>query len=364
MEKEGATRESATTEDQEKLSENFDVDLQESGRPLTGFRDNPDSEETTERSREKYSRKCKRILKDNSKVEKIQNLPVSWKTSVRYRPEFWEDEETFNLMKEGKKPLTCNKCFITLTSLKGLAEHWRRGHCLKLGLRGMQFSKMVTENEVTKFACAHPDCENIKKVWNMKGEVNGHWNNQHKDYAASIYGLASCKHCPETFVTQTLLNAHIKRVHGETYHCKLCEFASREKRALIIHERKHAGVKPYQCEHCELRFVSASHKREHQKQKHPSEIGYTVQQHVCEKCGKSFKGPWRLQEHMTSHAEQPNPKFQCKICLKFLKQANSYHKHMRNVHRIGHLCGVCERIYLTQRALMIHKREKHGVTVG
>ena len=107
-----------------------------------------------------------------------------------------------------------------------------------------------------------------------------------------------------------------------------------------------------------------SAKRAHIRYVHPEKVGKAEEQHQCELCGKSFNKKANLKSHMAyshSNNEGPNPKYQCHICSKYLKQSNSYGKHMRNVHGVGERCDICNKLYCLKNSLGIHKRDCHGI---
>ena len=96
---------------------------------------------------------------------------------------------------------------------------------------------------------------------------------------------------------------------------------------------------------------------------HADKIGVEQKYHQCEHCGKKFKLPKNLTDHIEcTHSEKgPDPKYKCNICNKQLKQDNSYRKHMANAHGIGEKCEVCNKLYKTKEYLDIHKKRVHDI---
>ena len=102
------------------------------------------------------------------------------------------------------------------------------------------------------------------------------------------------------------------------------------------------------------------------RRKHPAEVGYNPPdklKNVCDTCGKAFRSPSILREHLASHSTAPNPDYRCDICGKYLKQQNSYSKHRMNVHKLGPACEVCHKIFYSNKVLQIHRRDKHGLAI-
>jgi len=317
------------------------------------------AEQRNEAKRETHARKCKKTRRSESPKKKVVR-----RSELEYFEDHGVDEETYNLMKSGKKPVMCNNCHGMLSSTRHLILHWNRGICEKFGLRSHLFAEKIIDCGTTKYVCAHPDCEEEYKLLTHRQAVESHWNEDHKEYAAEKYGLACCEQCDKSFVTQSLLNTHVYSVHMREKHrvfsCNLCGYKTFKRARFEEHENMHKGLY-LKCEYCSLKFHGQPTLTQHQKLKHPKEIGFVLKQHICEECGKSFPTAGGLKEHKTSHADKPNPDFQCKICLKFLKQKNSYQKHLMNVHNIGHRCKICNNIYFNEHMLIVHVRKAHGI---
>ena len=82
--------------------------------------------------------------------------------------------------------------------------------------------------------------------------------------------------------------------------------------------------------------------------------------HICDQCGKGFRSKGALAEHSWTHSDQPHPQFQCPICHKYMKQANSFRKHMSNVHKVNHSCKDCPKSFPTETGLIQHRTKCHG----
>ena len=56
---------------------------------------------------------------------------------------------------------------------------------------------------------------------------------------------------------------------------------------------------------------------------------------VPNRCFFSKQSALKVHHTKAHQSTEPDPKFKCDICGKFLKQQNSYSKHLMNVHKIG-----------------------------
>jgi len=74
----------------------------------------------------------------------------------------------------------------------------------------------------------------------------------------------------------------------------------------------------------------------------------------CEVCGKEFASKNKVKEHMSTHNDAQDPKYQCPICHKFMKQSNSYRKHMVNVHKQGSKCEICNKTFYDAEFMKRH----------
>jgi hypothetical protein len=61
-----------------------------------------------------------------------------------------------------------------------------------------------------------------------------------------------CEFCTKTFARSNTLTQHIKDVHEQSgdFACGFCDKKYFKMRDKVVHERKHTGEKPFQCESC------------------------------------------------------------------------------------------------------------------
>ena len=135
--------------------------------------------------------------------------------------------------------------------------------------------------------------------------------------------------------------------------------------SLRDHEMRHKGVKQFKCDVCGHMTVTKTALQSHVRYNHPEKApNYKpFGEHICHECGKCFKSKGALSEHSWTHSNQQHPQFQCPICHKYMKQSNSFRKHMSNVHKVHHKCDECTKTFPTKFGLVRHKIDCHGGTL-
>ena len=204
-----------------------------------------------------------------------------------------------------------------------------------------------------------------------------------------------CLRCDKRFAYAGSFHDH-KRIHDgnprvrpKPHVCELCDAAFNDKYKLIVHLRKHDGVRPFKCEECPASFAVRGSLRRHS-------IVHSVSDaklYSCDECGKEFgqkstctrhkmvhldatlscgfcpamfKEPGQLNRHLrTSHPDEYNVKFSssedgeyaCDFCpLKFKR------KFERKLHVLGHAderpfaCRECPATFVRRSYLSVHMR--------
>ena len=151
------------------------------------------------------------------------------------------------------------------------------------------------------------------------------------------------------------------------------------RRDLNIHERMHAGEKPFQCSKCERSFSSLStfdcqtniRRGEHKntecgkccqsrtalavhRQSHSGEKLF-----ICTVCGKRFAWGSNLVNHSRMHSgEKP---YKCHVCDKAFSQSGNLNTHVR-VHtgEKPYKCSLCDKSFNQSSSLQTHKRRVHS----
>ena len=164
-----------------------------------------------------------------------------------------------------------------------------------------------------------------------------------------------CKYCNKSYPRKNSLTNHIADVHEQSgnFACLACERRFFRQQDFEIHERRHTGEKPYQCEKCGVGFNSKGAVTQHMNI-HTGDI-----QFQCVDCGKQFRTKGQLKRHMQCiHINE----FKCDEC-----DITFSNNRLRQLHRRFHtgirefICFECEEKFVYNRTLKDHVF-KHHVT--
>jgi len=307
----------------------------------------------------------------------------------KYDPEFFLcDEALWDKMVANVEPWVCPRCKAgPFCSLRQLKIHWMNKSCagdkLHTGKNGYvkyvgirkKTDKDNPDYNAAVFYCKHPACLppgsdlDLVPIWKYNNNVLSHWQENHFGEMDHPPLVCPVEGCGKQFIAQPLLTLHTANKHkksDEWYSCQHCGWMTQDKRTLSRHELRHTAAKHIKCDLCDYTTNVDSNLMEHRRRRHAEQIGGSVvsdKKFYCHVCGKPFNKQSALKVHHTKahQSTEPDPKFKCDICGKFLKQQNSYSKHLMNVHKIGHSCDLCQKIFYSSKMLQIHKRDQHGI---
>jgi uncharacterized Zn-finger protein len=127
----------------------------------------------------------------------------------------------------------------------------------------------------------------------------------------------NCSKCELTFWGKTRLLKHLRLDHNQSfntnnkrYKCDWneCQFETRNLNNLVIHKRRHLGLKPFKCDfaNCSSSFVNNSGLKLHKLNVHSNDFRYVC---LWPGCGHGSKTKESYKRHECSHTgEKP---FKC-----------------------------------------------------
>lgn len=146
-----------------------------------------------------------------------------------------------------------------------------------------------------------------------------HYKSEH-----NVIGYLFC--CKRKYFNRTKILNHVKiHLNSDEVQCKQCHIVLKSSRSLNSHFMNcHCDNIPFQCDHCGICFF-----KKNQLAAHIKTHALSLFEYPCQYCSKTFNTPYRLTAHNLSH--KPS-KFVCTICSKELQSKFSLAFHVRTVH--------------------------------
>ncbi|XP_073964461.1 uncharacterized protein [Choristoneura fumiferana] len=133
-------------------------------------------------------------------------------------------------------------------------------------------------------------CDYCGNVYDKKPSLRIHIIQKHLNVLPYV-----CDTCGKRTSTLAHLRSHeaVHTTQRKLYKCA-CGAEMRTELGYHLHQRIHTGEKPYECEECGDRFLSASRRLDHIKRRHRSTKDMP---HGCEMCHARFVRPFELKKH-------------------------------------------------------------------
>ncbi|XP_062543917.1 transcription factor grauzone-like isoform X2 [Armigeres subalbatus] len=353
----------------------------------------PNDSKSESESSEENDNLSEQIKKPLRKVRKKQSFQKSPKTSIRSynKPTEQIEEEDRKIITHCK--LQCTECEESSPRFSDFKQHARKVHHIAHPVViccGRRFNKRIKLLEhVTKhmnpdaFQCTlceksycnslnlrihmmrhnPPDkldhkCDKCERSFAKKYQLNAH-QLRHVPEEERTFICTSCK---KSFATKYAMQQHYNRVHLKELHftCDTCAKSFYSKQALQVHQTTHSDDLPsqkvqcadcgswhkhmvglmkhrkrhheqeqkmYPCPDCGKVTRSMTALKSHQNYNHRMESS-----HGCQICGKAFKRPIDLKEHMASHTGMPL--YKCTYCERQFNSSSNMFSHRKREHRI------------------------------
>lgn len=192
----------------------------------------------------------------------------------------------------------CGSSFLTDRSLNAHMYVHSLFHCKSCSLsfenrKCYKHHQMQCSGKAAKLQKKKEDqyiCAHCGFSYNKKPSLRVHIIQKHMNVLPYV-----CETCGKRTSTVAHLKSHeaIHTTVRNVFEC-YCGAKMRTELGFNLHQRIHTGERPYECEECGDKFLSASRRLDHIKRRHRSTKDMP---HGCDKCSARFVRPFELKKH-------------------------------------------------------------------
>lgn len=142
---------------------------------------------------------------------------------------------------------------------------------------------------------------------------------------------------------------YVSRCIGmKPFQCNLCNLCFKEKRGCKNHiEQVHFKIRLHKCDLCDTTFYSSAGIKKHFEAVHLKLKPYT-----CDKCKTSFSTTNSLKRHMTTH--EKTGRYKCPTCGKKIRHSTTFQEHLDIHNGVKYTCVKCDESYSSKKSLRYH----------